>query len=122
MKRILVTQSDRKATEEVASVLMEQGFEVEDAHDIEEALQKAAKGQKRALGSDHPGHQRVRNRVFRGLQGRSGAHDKPSGHPLGVRAGRIHRQRAKRWRRRLSGQTHQCQGFSGPCLCYIETC
>lgn len=41
MKRILVTQSDRKATEEVASVLMEQGFEVEDAHDIEEALQKA---------------------------------------------------------------------------------
>jgi len=41
VKRILVNQSDEKATQQVASVLMEQGFEVEDAHDIEEALKKA---------------------------------------------------------------------------------
>ena len=40
MRRILVTQSDREATQEVTSVLMEQGFEVENAYNIEEALQK----------------------------------------------------------------------------------
>jgi DNA-binding response OmpR family regulator len=40
MRRILVTQSDREAAEEVTDVLMEQGFEVENAYNIEEALQK----------------------------------------------------------------------------------
>jgi two-component system alkaline phosphatase synthesis response regulator PhoP len=40
MRRILVTQSDSEATQEVTSVLMEQGFEVENAYNIEEALQK----------------------------------------------------------------------------------
>jgi DNA-binding response OmpR family regulator len=40
MRRILVTQSDREATQEVTTVLMEQGFEVENAYNIEEALQK----------------------------------------------------------------------------------
>lgn len=40
MKRILLTQSDREAAQEVTGVLMEQGFEVENAYDIEEALQK----------------------------------------------------------------------------------
>ena len=40
MRRILVTQGDREATQGVTSVLMEQGFEVENACDIEEALQK----------------------------------------------------------------------------------
>lgn len=42
MKRILVTQSDREATEEVPGVLMEQGFEVESVYGTEEALQKIA--------------------------------------------------------------------------------
>ena len=41
MRRILVTQSDREATQEVTGVLMGQGFEVENAYNIEEALQKA---------------------------------------------------------------------------------
>jgi DNA-binding response OmpR family regulator len=41
VKRILVNQSDKEATQQVASILMEQGFEVEDAYDIEEALKKA---------------------------------------------------------------------------------
>ena len=40
MRRILVTQSDRAATQGVASVLMEQGFEVESVYKTEEALQK----------------------------------------------------------------------------------
>jgi two-component system response regulator RegX3 len=40
MKRVLVTQSDKAATQGVTSVLMEQGFEVEDVYNIEEALQK----------------------------------------------------------------------------------
>ena len=40
MRQILVTQKDREATEEVTDILMEQGFEVENAYDIEEALQK----------------------------------------------------------------------------------
>jgi DNA-binding response OmpR family regulator len=40
MRRILVTQSDREASEQVTNVLEEQGFEVENAPDIEEALQK----------------------------------------------------------------------------------
>jgi len=40
MRRILVNQSDKQATQEVAGLLMEQGFEVEDACNIEEALQK----------------------------------------------------------------------------------
>jgi DNA-binding response OmpR family regulator len=40
MRRILVTQSDMDATQQVSHVLMEQGFEVEKASDIEEALQK----------------------------------------------------------------------------------
>jgi DNA-binding response OmpR family regulator len=39
MKRVLVTQRDKRTTQEVASVLTEQGFEVEDANDIDEALQ-----------------------------------------------------------------------------------
>jgi len=41
MKRILVNQSNREATQQVASVLEEQGFEVEDVYDIEQALRKA---------------------------------------------------------------------------------
>ena len=40
MRRILVTQSNREATREVTDVLMEQGFKVENAYNIEEALQK----------------------------------------------------------------------------------
>ena len=40
MRRILVTQSDREATQEVTDVLMEQGFKVENAYNIEDALQK----------------------------------------------------------------------------------
>ena len=42
MKRILVTQSDKDATQEVADVLTEQGFEVENVYETEEALQKVA--------------------------------------------------------------------------------
>jgi DNA-binding response OmpR family regulator len=40
MKRILVTQSDKLATEGVTSVLVDQGFEVESVYNTEEALQK----------------------------------------------------------------------------------
>ncbi len=40
MKRVLVTQSDRVATQGVTNVLMEQGFEVESVYNTEEALQK----------------------------------------------------------------------------------
>jgi DNA-binding response OmpR family regulator len=40
MKRILISQSDGEATEQVTSILMEQGFEVENAYNIKEALQK----------------------------------------------------------------------------------
>jgi len=40
MRRILVSQSDKEATEQVTNVLEEQGFEVESASDIEEALEK----------------------------------------------------------------------------------
>jgi two-component system response regulator RegX3 len=42
MRRILVTQSDTVATQGVASVLMDQGFEVENVYNTEEALQKIA--------------------------------------------------------------------------------
>jgi two-component system response regulator CpxR len=42
MKRILVTQSDKLATEGVTSVLVDQGFEVESVYNTEEALQKVA--------------------------------------------------------------------------------
>jgi len=42
MKRILVTQSDKTATHGVTSVLMDQGFEVENVYNTEEALQKIA--------------------------------------------------------------------------------
>ena len=40
MKRILVTQSDEVATQGVTSVLTDQGFEVENVYNTEEALQK----------------------------------------------------------------------------------
>ena len=42
MKRILVTQSDKAATQGVTSVLMGQGFEVENVYNTKEALQKVA--------------------------------------------------------------------------------
>ena len=42
MKRILVTQSDKAATHGVTNVLMDQGFEVENVYNTEEALQKIA--------------------------------------------------------------------------------
>ena len=42
MKRILVTQSDRAATHGMTSVLMDQGFEVENVYNTAEALQKVA--------------------------------------------------------------------------------
>ncbi len=42
MKRVLVTQSDRAATQGVTGVLMEQGFEVENVYNTEEALRKVA--------------------------------------------------------------------------------
>jgi len=42
MKRILVTQSDREATQGVTSVLLDQGFEVENVYNTEEALQRVA--------------------------------------------------------------------------------
>ena len=40
MRRILVTQSDRTATHGMTSVLMDQGFEVENVYNTAEALQK----------------------------------------------------------------------------------
>jgi len=40
MRRILVTQSDGEAAEELTNALREQGFEIENVHSIEEALQK----------------------------------------------------------------------------------
>lgn len=40
MRRILVTKSDEAATQGVSRVLMEQGFEVENVYNTEEALQK----------------------------------------------------------------------------------
>jgi two-component system response regulator RegX3 len=42
MRRILVTQSDTVATQGVTSILMDQGFEVENVYNTEEALQKIA--------------------------------------------------------------------------------
>ena len=42
MRRILVTQSDRVATQGMTNVLMDQGFEVENVYNTEEALQKIA--------------------------------------------------------------------------------
>jgi len=42
MKRILVTKSDKAATQGVTNVLMDQGFEVENVYNTEEALQKVA--------------------------------------------------------------------------------
>jgi two-component system response regulator RegX3 len=42
VRRILVTQSDTVATQGVTSVLIDQGFEVENVYNTEEALQKIA--------------------------------------------------------------------------------
>jgi len=42
MRRILVNQSEKAATQGVTTVLMEQGFEVESVYSTEEALQKIA--------------------------------------------------------------------------------
>lgn len=42
MKRVLVTQSDKAATQGMTSVLTEQGFEVENVYNTQEALQMIA--------------------------------------------------------------------------------
>ncbi len=42
MRRILVTQSDRAATQGMTNVLRDQGFEVENVYNTEEALRKVA--------------------------------------------------------------------------------